>query len=171
MVLLSVVHYNLVCIYTSIDLLSDVMPLSTYTSSDISCIISMQEGSNAFHLCIEGGHLAIAQYLAPKMKDHLNDANDEGDTALHIAVRKGQLSMVEYLVGSCGLDVTVRDKVGNDVITLWMHSQVVSQLQEVLYLARHSISSKSRLAYCKWMISDCNLCNFILPQFNHASTD
>ena len=101
----------------------------------------MQEGSNAFHLCIEGGHLAIAQYLAPKMKDHFNDANDEGDTALHIAVRKGQLSMVEYLVGSCGLDVTVRDKVGNDVITLWMHSQVVSQLQEVLYLARHSISS------------------------------
>ena len=144
MVLLSVVHYFLMCIYTSIDLLSDVKPLSTCTSSDVICIISMQKGSNSFHLCIEGGHLAIAQYLAPEMKDHLNDANDEGDTALHIAVRKGQLSMVEYLVRSCGLDVTVKDKVGkNSNMTLWMHTQVGSQLEEVLYLAMPSISSKS----------------------------
>ena len=79
-----------------------------------SAVLSIQGGHNAFHLCIEGAHLAIAQYLAPKMKDHLNDADDEGETALHIAVRNDQLPMVEYLVGTCGLDVTVRDKVSKE---------------------------------------------------------
>ena len=84
----------------------------------------MQGGHNAFHLCIEGGHLAIAQYLAPEMKDHVNDTDGEGNTALHIAVRNGQLSTVKYLVESCGLDVTLRGKVGEECnVTLRMHSQ------------------------------------------------
>ena len=72
----------------------------------------MQGESNAFHLCAAGGHLAIAQYLAPKMEGHLFDYDDGGYTALHWAAQKGQLSMVEYLVRSCGFDVQARDKVG-----------------------------------------------------------
>ena len=71
----------------------------------------MQEGCNAFHLCAAGGHLAVAEYLAPKMKGHLFDSNDSGYTALHYAAQVGQLSMVEYLVRSCGFDLKARDKV------------------------------------------------------------
>ena len=72
----------------------------------------MQGGSNAFLLCAEGGHLAFAEYLAPKMEGHLFDSDDDGHTALHWAVQEGQLSMVEYLVRSCRFDVQARDKVG-----------------------------------------------------------
>ena len=72
----------------------------------------MQEGCNAFHLCAMGGHLAVAEYLAPKMKGHLFDYDDDGYTALHLAAEEGQLSMVEYLVRSCGFDVKARNKVG-----------------------------------------------------------
>ena len=72
----------------------------------------MQGGRNAFFLCAEGGHLAIAEYLAPKMEGHLFDSDDDGHTALHMAVYFGQLSMVEYLVTSCGFDVKAIDKVG-----------------------------------------------------------
>ena len=73
---------------------------------------SSQGGQNAFHLCAIEGHLAVAEYLAPKMEGHLFDADDYGYTALHWAAQAGQLSMVEYLVGSCGFDVKARDKVG-----------------------------------------------------------
>jgi len=59
-----------------------------------------------------GGHLAVAEYLAPKMEGHLFDSDDDGDTALHLAAYFGLLSMVEYLVGTCGFDVKARDKVG-----------------------------------------------------------
>ena len=72
----------------------------------------MQGGSNAFLLCAEGGHLAVAEYLAPKMKGHLFDPDDDGCTALHWAAQVGQLSMVEYLVISCGFNVKEIDKVG-----------------------------------------------------------
>ena len=78
----------------------------------------MQGGNNALHLCIEGGHLDVAQYLAPKMEDHLYDTDDEGDTALHRAARKGKLPLVECLVESCGFDVTVRGKVGSARVTM-----------------------------------------------------
>jgi len=73
---------------------------------------SLQGGRNAFHLCAIEGHLAVAEYLAPKMEGHLFDTDDYGYTALHWAAQEGQLSMVEYLVGSCGFDVKARDKVG-----------------------------------------------------------
>ena len=73
---------------------------------------SMQGGSNAFHLCAEGGHLAVAEYLAPKMEGHLFDSDDNRDTALHLAAYFGQLPVVEYLVRSCGFDVQAIDKVG-----------------------------------------------------------
>ena len=72
----------------------------------------MQGGNNAFLLCAEGGHLAVAEYLAPKMKDHLFDSSYSGYTALHWAAQVGQLSMVEYLVRSCGFNVKAIDKVG-----------------------------------------------------------
>ena len=72
----------------------------------------MQRGSNAFLLSAEGGHLPVAEYLAPKMEGHLFDSDDKGFTALNWAAQKGQLSMVEYLVRSCGFDVKVIDKVG-----------------------------------------------------------
>ena len=73
---------------------------------------SMQGGRNAFHLCAEGGHLAVAEYLAPKMEGHLFDSDDDGSTALHLAAYFSQLSMVEYLVRSCRFDVKAIDKVG-----------------------------------------------------------
>ena len=57
------------------------------------------------------GHLAVAHYLAPKMKDHLFDTDDNEFTALHWAAHVGQLPMVEYLVKSCGFSVKDRDKV------------------------------------------------------------
>ena len=59
-----------------------------------------------------GGHLAVAEYLAPKMEGHLFDSDDVGHTALHLAALHGQISMVEYLVRSCGFNVKAIDKVG-----------------------------------------------------------
>ena len=73
---------------------------------------SMQGGCNAFHLCAGGGHLAVAEYLVPKLEGHLFDSDDDGYTALHWAAQEGKLSMVEYLVRSCGFDVKAVDKVG-----------------------------------------------------------
>ena len=72
----------------------------------------MQRGRNAFHLCAIGGHLAVAEYLAPKMEGHLFDSDDDGYTALHMAAYFGHLPMVWYLVKSCGFDVKAIDKVG-----------------------------------------------------------
>ena len=72
---------------------------------------SMQGGRNAFHLCSVGGHVAVAEYLTPKMEGHLFDSDDGEYTALHWAAQAGQLSMVEYLVRSCGFDVNAIDKV------------------------------------------------------------
>ena len=74
--------------------------------------LSLQEGSNVFHLCAAGGNVAIAQFLASMMEDHLFDVDDGSYTALHWATQKGQLSMVEYLVKSCGFDLKAKDKVG-----------------------------------------------------------
>ena len=78
----------------------------------------MQGGRNAFLLCAMGGHLAVAEYLAPKMEDHIFDSDDASYTALHWAAQKGQLSMVEYLVRSCGFDVKAIDKVGSHCVLL-----------------------------------------------------
>ena len=72
----------------------------------------MQGGHNAFLLCAEGGHLPVAEYLAPKMGGHLFDCDDDEKTALHWAAQEGQLPMVKYLVRSCGFDVKTVDKVG-----------------------------------------------------------
>ena len=72
----------------------------------------MQGGCNAFLLCAEGGHLAVAEYLASKMEGHVFDSDDDGYTALHWAAQVGQLSMVKYLVRPCGFDVKAIDKVG-----------------------------------------------------------
>ena len=73
---------------------------------------SLQGGRNAFLLCAEGGHVTVAEYLAPKMEGHLFDSDDNGHTALHLAAYFGQLPMVEYLVGCCRFDVKAIDKVG-----------------------------------------------------------
>ena len=73
---------------------------------------SLKGGRNAFLLCAEGGHLPVAEYLAPKMEGHLFDSDDNGHTALHLAAYFGQLAMVEYLMRSCGFHVKAIDKVG-----------------------------------------------------------
>ena len=78
----------------------------------------MQGGHNAFLLCAVGGHLAVAEYLAPKMEGHIFDSDDTGYTALHWAALVGQLSMVKYLVKSCGFDVKAIDKVGSHCLLL-----------------------------------------------------
>ena len=78
----------------------------------------MQGGRNAFLLCAEGGHLAVAEYLAPKMGGHLFDSDDDGNTALHMAAYFGHLSVVKYLVRSCGFDVKAIDKVGSHCLLL-----------------------------------------------------
>ena len=75
-------------------------------------VLSLQDGRNVFHLCADGGNVAIAQFLAPMMEDHLFDADDNGYTALHWATQKGQLSMVECLVKSFGFGLKAKDKVG-----------------------------------------------------------
>ena len=72
----------------------------------------MQGGCNAFHLCALGGHLAVAEYLIPKMEGHLFDSDEYGYTALHWAAEECKLSMVEYLIRSCGFDVEAVAKVG-----------------------------------------------------------
>ena len=72
----------------------------------------MQGGCNAFHLCADSGHLAVAEYLVSKMEGHHFDSDDDGNTALHRAAFLRQLSMVKYLVRSCGFDVKAIDKVG-----------------------------------------------------------
>ena len=78
----------------------------------------MQGGLNAFLLCAGVGHLAVAEYLAPKMEGHLFDSDDNGKTALHWAAQEGQLPIVEYLVKSCGSDVKAIDKVGSHCLLL-----------------------------------------------------
>ena len=78
----------------------------------------MQGGCNAFLLCARGGHLAVAEYLAPKMEGHLFDSDDDGYTALYVAAYSGQLPIVEYLVKSCGFDVKAIDKVGSHCLLL-----------------------------------------------------
>ena len=72
----------------------------------------MQGGCNAFLLCAIGGHLTVAEYLAPKMEGHLFDSDDNGNIPLHLAAYFGHLPMVRYLVRSCGFDVKAVDKVG-----------------------------------------------------------
>ena len=67
-----------------------------------------------------GGHVAIAQFLAPMMVVQLFDVENNGDTALHCATQEGQLSMVEYLVKSCGFDVQAKDKVGLLLHISWL---------------------------------------------------
>ena len=78
----------------------------------------MQVGRNAFLLCALGGHLAVAEYLAPKMEGHLFNSDDNGKTPLHLAAQEGQLPIVEYLMRSCGFDVKAIDKVGSHCLLL-----------------------------------------------------
>ena len=87
---------------------------------------SLQGGRNAFLLCALYNHLAVAEYLAPKMEGHLFDSDDDGHTALHLAAYFGLFSMVQYLVRSCGFDVKARDKVDTFVwLTItWMSACV-----------------------------------------------
>ena len=84
-------------------------------------------------MCADSGHLAVAKYLAPKMKGHLFDPDDAGYTALHWAAQEGQLSMVEYLVRFCGFDMKARDKVSPYLCIQY----VVSGLPKIAALKMH----------------------------------
>ena len=98
----------------------------------------MQYKSNAFHLCAAGGNVAIAQFLAPMMEDHLFDVNDDGYTALHYVTQQGQLSMVEYLVKSCGFDLKAKDKVGQLLHVWWLSDPFFNSLG-LLILHEHGM--------------------------------
>ena len=87
----------------------------TYVQVGIYCELVLSfiaERTKCVLLCAEGGHLAVAEYLAPKMEGHLFDSDVDGHTILHLAAYFGQLSMVKHLVKSCGLDLEAKDKVG-----------------------------------------------------------
>ena len=86
-----------------------------------------------------GGNVAIAQFLAPMMEDHLFDVDDDGYTALHWATREGQLSMVEYLFKSCGFDLKAKDKVGLLLHVWWLSSPFFNSLG-LLFLHGHGIN-------------------------------
>ena len=101
-------------------------------------ILSLQYGSNAFHLCAAGGNVAIAQFLAPMMEGHLLDVDDNGYTALHWATQEGQLFMVEYLVNFCGFDLKTKDKVGMHY--MYMLSGPFSTSLGLLFLHGHGIN-------------------------------
>ena len=101
--------------------------------------LSLQDGCNVFHLCAASGNVAIAQFLAPMMEDHLFDVNDDGYTALHWATQKGQLSMVEYLVKSFGFDLKAKDKDGLLSYVWWLCGPFLNSLG-LLFLHGHSIN-------------------------------
>ena len=85
-----------------------------------------------------GGNVAIAQFLAPMMEDHLFDVNDDGYTALHWATQEGQLSMVEYLVKSFGFDLKAKDKVGLHLHVWWLSGSFLNSLG-LLMLHEHGM--------------------------------
>ena len=58
-----------------------------------------------------GGHVDVAQYLAPKLGGQVFDLTDAKDTALHLAAREGYLPVVEHLVKTTGFDVKDKNKV------------------------------------------------------------
>ena len=85
------------------------------TIGDVLCAcfcLPLQQGCNAFHLCAASGEVAIAQFLAPKMKGHVFDCDAGGYSALHWATQEGQLHMVVFLAITCGFDLETQDKVG-----------------------------------------------------------
>ena len=59
----------------------------------------------------DGGHVEVAQYLAPKMGGQVFDLTEKKETALHMAARNGHLPMVKHLVKTTGFDVKDKDKV------------------------------------------------------------
>ena len=77
----------------------------------VKLCLPLQEGRNALYRSAVTGHLAVAQYLAPKMGNHLFDTDAKGCTALHMAANSGHVAIVEYFVRSCGFDVNARDEV------------------------------------------------------------
>ena len=85
-----------------------------------------------------GGNVAIAQFLSPKMEDHLFDDDYHGYTALHWATQEGQLSMVEYLVKSCGFDLKAKDKVGLLSYVCWLSGPFFNSLG-LLILHEHGM--------------------------------
>ena len=63
-------------------------------------------------LAIEGGHLAVVQYLADKLPIVKPEAlvDDKGNTALHIAAYGGHINMVEYVIEKLMTNLNVKNK-------------------------------------------------------------
>ena len=89
----------------------------------------------------DGGHVGVAQYLAPMMGGHVFDLTDAKDTALHRAAKNGHLPMVEHLVKVTGFDV--KDK--NKVCTVFLRGAFLGALS--MYAMTYSTIYHSSLVH------------------------
>ena len=104
----------------------------------------------------DGGHVGVAQYLAPMMGGHVFDLTNAKDTALHRAAKNGHLPMVEHLVKVTGFDVKDKNKVCSIWRLSWVHFQMYAMTYSTIYhssllylMTIYIIISLCSPAYCK----------------------
>ena len=71
----------------------------------------MQNGRNALHLAVEGGHVSTIHYLVPKMESLLHSTDHHGNTVLHWAALKGHVNIVKLLLEEYNFDPITPEKV------------------------------------------------------------
>ena len=71
----------------------------------------MQNGANALHLAVRGGHVSTIHYLAPKMVSLLHSTDHKGNTMLHWAAQDGYANVVRLLLEEYNFDAN--DEVSN----------------------------------------------------------
>ena len=63
------------------------------------------------HYAAAGGHVAVIQYLAPRMESLLHSSDDYGCTMAHWAAEGGHADVVKLVVEHYNLDPAARDVV------------------------------------------------------------